>query len=233
MESILKMSSNFKSDRLLKSRGFSNELFDNAVRLYVYSVLTELSNNVERPCAKDPYIVKQMEHISRLFPKARFIYMVRDPRAQIISLMKFHNTQPTLEHKKKYLQDWNVFNLHVNNQCVAVGMQKCMLVHYEELILDFNSTMSRVVEFLNITWTDNFLHHEDFVGGKIKTSSVEWSTQQIKKPLYAKSLSSWTNFTTYNDIGNETENSITMFKVFGYDWRKTTYEYLVKAKNFK
>lgn len=48
--------------------------------------------------------------------------------------------------------------------------------------------MQRVIGFLNETWTDELLKHEQHFGDEIKVSQFEWSTLQIKKKIYNDSL---------------------------------------------
>jgi protein-tyrosine sulfotransferase len=57
-------------------------------------------------------------------------------------------------------------------QCELLGPDKCMMVHYEKLVL-FPEEMSRkILEFLDIPWSENVLHHEDFVN---KTDGIKLS----------------------------------------------------------
>jgi hypothetical protein len=72
----------------LVHRGITDEKVKNAVRLYVYSIMSEHVREAERVCTKDPYILKHMTYLNALFPNAKFVYMVRDPRAQVASNLK-------------------------------------------------------------------------------------------------------------------------------------------------
>jgi hypothetical protein len=42
-----------------------------------------------------------------------------------------------------------------------------------------NETVKNVAQFLNLSWTNEFLHHEKYVGNKIAVSNTEWSTDQM------------------------------------------------------
>jgi hypothetical protein len=104
-----------------------------------------------------------------------------------------------------------------------------MIIKYETLILDLENTLHKIVNFLtNITWTNNFLKHENFIGSKILVSDTEWSTSQIKRPIYKESLSAWSkdkNIIYDTEMLKRTAN---MMYEFGYDLTQNdSYEYLL------
>ena len=78
----------------------------------------------------------------------------------------------------------------MRDACKIVGKNRCLRVHYEQLILHPESILKHVVKFLNITWTDRFLNHEDYIG-ELGISDVECSTWQVKKPINMDSLIAW------------------------------------------
>jgi len=77
------------------------------------------------------------------------------------------------------------------HQCMAVGDKWCLPVFYEQLILHPEKSMRNILNFLNITWNDAVLHHEKFIGNKIHLSKLEYSTDQIVKPVNTDALYSW------------------------------------------
>jgi protein-tyrosine sulfotransferase len=229
LNDFLDITSEVGTARRFRRRGFTTDMFNNAARLYISSILTEHSRRkADRACAKDPLMALQMSYLSSLFPKAKFIYMVRDPRPHALSSLKYYNKSADTENLKWVIYQWNIFNIIVNAQCEKIGPEKCLLVHYENLILNFNRTMSRVVEFLNITWTNDFLHHETFIGTKIRVADNEWSTPQIKKPVYADALTSWTRVSNFGEFNVESYANIS--GKLGYDLKVNDYSYFIEKK---
>jgi protein-tyrosine sulfotransferase len=55
-------------------------------------------------------------------------------------------------------------------QCQQVGPNVCLMVHYEQLVLHPNATIGNILKFLNLTWVDSVLHHEELIGKKISLS---------------------------------------------------------------
>ncbi len=87
-----------------------------------------------------------------------------------------------------------------------------------------NVTLSSVVKFLNVSWTNNFLIHDQFVGTKIAVSHTEWSTPQIKKPIHKDSLNRWASFINYESV--ELYARANMLLNFGYNIDTKNYDYL-------
>ena len=139
--------------------------------------------------------------------------MVRDGRAVTYSFLTKSNQTKDVETVINGLSAWNYNNRDYKKQCDKIGPQYCKLVKYEDLILKSNETIKDVVKFLNISWTDGFLHHEDYVGSKIKVKETEWSTGQIKKKINKEALTSWIGNLYYQD---KDIKMLTMFREFGY-----------------
>jgi protein-tyrosine sulfotransferase len=213
-----------KAIRLTSEAGLSAEKIRNAIRLYVYSIMSEHVRDAERLCAKDPTILKHLEYLNTLFPNAKFVYLVRDPRAQVVSYMKYLNQTLTSKNKLKYLSEWNDFNNDTYNQCLKVGKDRCIVVNYESLVQNTKKNMREVAKFLDISWTDDFLHHEEFIGSKIVASKVEWSTDQIKHPVYKDALNNWKGVTKFDLV--DLNEKAPMYKKFGYNVKLEHHDYL-------
>ncbi len=118
----------------------------------------------------------------------------------------------------------NQYNQKVQFECSALGADHCLLLKYETLVMNPNATLNSVARFLNVSWTDNFLAHNQFVGSKIAISRTEWSTPQIKKPIYKDSLNMWSNFINYDSV--ELYGRANMLLTFGYNIDVKNYDYL-------
>jgi protein-tyrosine sulfotransferase len=190
--------------------------------MYIYTLMNEhVEPAAERLCAKDPDTLHFTAFLNELFPNAKFILMVRDARAVVYSLLKLYGEPVTYANAHKYVSTWNSFYEGVKLQCDRMGEAACTVVRYESLILNTERVMRRVAKFLDLPWTENFLHHEAFVGKKIQVSNTEWSTGQIKQKLYASSLLNWRDKVSYN-----CENTRCLMEEFGYDLSKRNYDYL-------
>ena len=75
--------------------------------------------------------------------------------------------------------------------CASVGQESCMVIYYEHLVMNRSLTLKKISKFLDIQWNEAMLSHEKFIGDRVKISDSEWSTSQIKQPVYTESVNAW------------------------------------------
>ena len=51
----------------------------------------------------------------------------------------------------------------MNQQCDGLGADRCMAVHYEELVLHPRATMETLLDFLQLPWDEDVMHHEEHI----------------------------------------------------------------------
>ena len=201
---------------IVENAGFSFSNLNNALSLFIHHALETRELKSNRKCVKDPDIVFFINYLLTVFPRAKFVYMVRDARDVAYSMIKqLEMSVFKFEIMQKYLKEWNTFNMVVNRQCQE-RKNSCIMVKYEELIENPKENILKVANFLNLSWTDDFLRHEELIDTKIAVSDFEWSSSQIKKPIYRSSVRNWIGKIKNYD-GNLVRNEIFMLKEFGYD----------------
>lgn len=62
----------------------------------------------------------------------------------------------------------------MHDQCQEIGKDRCMMVHYEQLVLQPKKSMEKILEFLDIPWNDSVLHHEDFINKENGVALSKW-----------------------------------------------------------
>ena len=196
--------------------GVKNETIDDSMALFMYNIIVNHGSSSPRLCTKDPEILYNMSYVHKLFPKAKFVYMIRDGRAVAYSRSLKRPELLTLESLRNRLKLWNDQNMLMNQQCQEIGSDLCMPVKYEDLVTDTNKTMHAVINFLGENWDDNMLRHQDFIGTEIAIAQDEWSTDQVKKPVYQDSLTSWIDKIPFLS-SEEILQIAPMFKDFGYN----------------
>ena len=200
----------------LREAGVKNQTINDAMALFIYHVMANHGQKAVRLCMKDPEVLVHMNYLHKLFPKAKFVYMVRDGRGAAYSFMLRVKEKLTTTKYRSYLSSWNLFNKKVNNQCRDVGQEFCLRIKYEDLVMETNATMREVIKFLNETWEDQLLEHQKFIGSEITVSKIEWSTDQIKKPINKDSLTNWLYKIPYL-TEKEIRQSAPMIEFFGYN----------------
>ncbi|MDH5570788.1 MAG: sulfotransferase [Gammaproteobacteria bacterium] len=160
--------------------------------------LEELSNR----SGLEEYVTDKMPHnfylvglIQLLFPGARVIHCRRDPMDTCLSIY-FQD----FSEVHKYAKDLFNIGTHYNQYQRLMDHWKQVLsipildIHYEELVSDQETVTRRLLEFCGLEWDKNCLQFHS-IKRTIDTASVD----QVRQPLYTKSVKRWKNYEKYID----------------------------------
>uniref|UniRef100_A0A1B6DNH9 Protein-tyrosine sulfotransferase n=1 Tax=Clastoptera arizonana TaxID=38151 RepID=A0A1B6DNH9_9HEMI len=209
-----------KESMRLEEAGVHSDVLDAAVAAFCLEVIARHGEAAPRLCNKDPLTLKSAEYLSTLFPQAKFIFMVRDGRATVHSIIsrKVTITGFDLSSHRQCMQRWNNAISTMYYQCQLVGQNRCMLVYYEQLVLHPAHWMRRILKFLDVPWNESVLHHEDQINkpGGVILSKVERSSDQVIKPVNVEALTKWVgNFPS--DVVKDMADLAPMLNKLGYD----------------
>lgn len=71
----------------LEQAGVSKTVLDNAIAAFCLEVIVRHGEPAPRLCNKDPLVLKMGTYVLELFPNAKFLFMVRDGRATVHSII--------------------------------------------------------------------------------------------------------------------------------------------------
>ncbi|KAL0594320.1 Protein-tyrosine sulfotransferase 1 [Plecturocebus cupreus] len=179
----------------LDQAGVTDEVLDSAMRAFLLEIIVKHEEPAPYLCNKDPFALKSLTYLARLFPNARFLLMVQDGWASVHSMIsrKVTVAEFDLNSYRNCLTKWNCAIETMYNQYMKVDYKKCMLVQYEQLVLHPERWMRTLLKFHHIPWNHLVLHHEEMIGkpGGVFLSKVERSTDQVIKPVNVGALSKW------------------------------------------
>ncbi|KAF7492005.1 Protein-tyrosine sulfotransferase [Sarcoptes scabiei] len=210
----------FESKRL-EEAGITTDVLDSAIRSFILEIIVRHGKRASRLCNKDPFTIRSATYLQYLFPNSKFIFMIRDGRAVVHSIISRKVTISGFDLKdyRDCLIKWNTAMTHMNEQCNKLGPNICLPVHYEQLVLNPTKSMHRILDFLNLPWNDTVLHHEKLVEmGDISLSKLERSTDQVIKPINLEALSKWVGHIP-DDVIDEMPRIAPMLQKLGYDPR--------------
>ncbi|XP_017481028.1 PREDICTED: protein-tyrosine sulfotransferase-like, partial [Rhagoletis zephyria] len=213
------MKSEKESMRLLEA-GITKEVMNSAIAQFCLEIIAKHGEPAPRLCNKDPLTLKMGSYVIELFPNAKFLFMVRDGRATVHSIISRHVTITgfDLTSYRQCMRKWNTAIEVMHNQCKEIGKERCMMVYYEQLVLHPEEWMRKILKFLDVPWNDAVLHHEEFINkpNGVPLSKVERSSDQVIKPVNLEALSKW--------VGNIPDNVVRdmadiapMLSILGYD----------------
>lgn len=205
----------------LDEAGVTDQVLDAAVRAFLLEVIIGHGEPAPRLCNKDPFALKSLSYLAHIFPKAKFVLMLRDGRASVHSMISRKVTISgfDLTSYRDCLTKWSRSIESMYGQCQQVALQGgCLPLRYEQLVLHPEEEMRKLLHFLGLPWDPAVLHHQDLIGkaGGVSLSKVERSTDQVVNPVNTDALSKWVGHIP-SDVMKEMADIAPMLTRLGYD----------------
>ena len=157
-------------NRLIEA-GLNDETLDSATRAFISEIILNHGEMAKYLCNKDPLVLNYMGDIMRIFPRAKFVLMIRDGRAVAYSIVSRNITISGVD-SKSYMSAalfWNKVVHRMSTDCTN-NRERCLTVFYEDLVSKPKKWMEIVLKFLEIPWHDNVLHHQQFINSEVSLS---------------------------------------------------------------
>ena len=88
---ILQMRAHWKKSQKesvrLEEAGLTDDVLDSALSSFILEVVARHGEPSKRLCNKDPFTLKSGAYLQKLFPRGKFLFMVRDGRATVHSII--------------------------------------------------------------------------------------------------------------------------------------------------
>lgn len=170
-------------------RSVSQNTIDSAAENYIHH-LKHLSADSKYVTDKMPQNFIFLGLINLLFPGARVIHCMRDPRDVCLSIYfqhfnESHNYATRLENIADYYLSYQRLMRHWK----SVLDIPILDLRYEELVMSQETTSRRLLDFLDLEWDPRCLdfHRSD---RHVATSSYD----QVRQPLYTRSMGRWRQY---------------------------------------
>ena len=161
-----------KEHSRLVEAGMKEKLLDNATRAFISTIIQGHGSPAPFLCNKDPLVLNYMADANRLYPKAKFVMLIRDGRAVAYSIIS-RNVTISGVNPRSYVSAakfWNKVMTKMTQYCDGMGPEKCMELYYERLVQNPQEWMEKVLKFLGIPWHDNVLQHHTLINKEIVLS---------------------------------------------------------------
>ncbi len=143
---------------------------------------------------KHPFSTLRLPVILKLFPQAKILFAVRDPRDVVLSCFRRRfNINPTtyefldLERTAANYDDTMSF---ADLLRAKIPFAEHLLV-YERLVADFDSEVRKVCDFIGADWRDDLI---DFADRARRGDVASASGAQIARGLYADGAGQWRRY---------------------------------------
>ena len=131
---------------------------------FVEAIFSEFARrrNKRRWAIKVPRMVEKMDYLSRLFPDAFFVHVIRDRRDVVASSLTKKRKHPTWyphHEPEDFARDWAQMIGTARSHAKVLG--RYHELHYEHLITDPRARMQEVLSFIDASWDEEVLRHHE------------------------------------------------------------------------
>ena len=157
---------------------------------------------------KNPLYSLFIKDLKNLFPSAKFIHMVRDPRDTVLSYQKVpfdSNTTSTLAYR------WNYYNQTILKQFKKHSI-KPIILKYERLVTDPEKNLKRICQFLKVEYDPQMLKFNE----NINMQTGDWHNN-LAGHVKTNRLFVWKKSMNQKDIDITNYICNDLIKSFGYD----------------
>jgi tetratricopeptide (TPR) repeat protein len=144
---------------------------------------------------KWPFNSRRLPLIARMFPEAKVLFMVRDPRDVILSCFRRSFVMNTDTFEFLELEDCARHYAGIMS-LVAEAREKLPLdmldVRYENLVANFDATVSGICDFVGLRWDESMRDFRHAADGTIDLNAQ--SGKQVRAGLYSSGAGQWRAF---------------------------------------
>ncbi len=145
---------------------------------------------------KHPLNTLKLPLVAKLFPKAKVLFAVRDPRDVVLSCFRRHFGINAATFELLTLQSAAQFYDSVM-RLAALYRAKLPLdlreTRYEDMITDFDTHVKAVCQYLGIEWVEEMRNFSNVA----RTRSIRSvSAEQVRRSLYSEGIGQWRNYVT-------------------------------------
>lgn len=174
----------------MKLGGVHEKVIDISMVLFLLEILVHNGPPAPRLCTKDPLSMMGGRFLVHIFQKVKIVFLIRDVRAAAYSIYKNKRTVmgekiTTIEKAAKILDH---LIQTMRTECHLMGVDHCLPVRYENLVLYPRETMEKVLKFLDLPWKEEVLHHYHYVN---RTGVFSEPNSNDSDPIYDSSLTTW------------------------------------------
>ena len=147
---------------------------------------------------KNPALNFMIPMVVRVFPEAKFLVALRDPRDVVLSC--FMQALPMTPISSAYLSLESAVKQYASSMGFWLAMRprladgQWMQVRYEELVDDLPSVARRALEFLGVAYDEKVVRfHEHARTKRVKSPSYA----DVTRPVYKTAVGRWRNYQAY------------------------------------
>lgn len=137
-------------EQLVYHKALEDPNYDTGIRNYINSIID--LHGPKRALIKRPFLSRHVLTLEKVFPNAKFIYILRDGRAVAPSLVNKFSDTPMGKSKALVLaaEYWNEVVAFWDNQVIPELGEKVFKLRYEDFCSDPSSVLKEISDFCGL-----------------------------------------------------------------------------------
>lgn len=140
---------------------------------------------------KNNYYVHHLELIRSLYPKAKFLAVMRDGRDVACSYRKIKSLETNSPYKPKLpykvaniANDWKQNNLKIQRFVNDIGDNQALWVRYEDILMNPEKKMREVCSFLALEFEVDMIEYYSSTSPhqRVPKKMLDWKMKTLRKP---------------------------------------------------
>lgn len=154
-------------------------------------VLEQHSSSALRVVDKSTFNADHLGLINQVFPRARIIYVQRDPVDNCLScyFQDFANVASFTMDLADLAHYYREHHRLISHWRSALPEGAILMVPYAELVANPETWSRRIIEFAGLSWDSSCLEFH-----KTQRSVLTASSWQVRQPVYSRSVGRWRNY---------------------------------------
>jgi len=162
---------------------------------------------------KTPYYTPDMDVLHGIFPKAKFIQILRDGRDVALSQRKIEWMS---SNSFRLAQDWTWKTTLCHKVGSVLGPGHYLELRYEDLVRDPETVLKRICGFLGEYFDPRMLHYHETATDVVPGESLKWHRNSVRAPDASK-IFAWKDSLPVSDRIIFEEIAGDTLEYFGYE----------------
>ena len=175
---------------------------------------------------KTPYYTPDMDILHAIFPKAKFVQILRDGRDVALSQRKIEWCST---NSFRLAQDWTWKTTLCHKLGRVLGPEHYLEIRYEELVRDPRAVLTQVCDFLRESFDEQMLHYHETAKNVVPGESLKWHQNSVRAPDASK-IFAWKDSLPESDRIIFEEIAGDTLEYFGYERASVTPTLMTKLK---
>lgn len=179
-----------KHEESLRRQSLDEPLTRKLAESYL-KILRQHSPNAFRVVDKSTFNTDHLGLINQVLPRARFVYVQRDPIDNCLScyFQDFANVASFTMDLSDLAHYYREHHRLISHWRSALPEGALLVVPYAELVADPQTWSRRIIEFIGLEWDSRCLEFH-----KTQRSVLTASHWQVRQPVYSRSVGRWRNY---------------------------------------